>query len=95
MAESPLERRRVRRWTALRAKELRSTPGADWTERTLFFRFFLFLCVWKERKRERRVSVFFPHEDDDDEERARKKEDEKLLPSFFFLSYHPLTSRKG
>ncbi len=32
---SPLERRRVRRWTALRARELSSTPGADWMERTL------------------------------------------------------------
>ena len=35
VAESPLERRRLRRWTALRARELRSTPGADWMERTL------------------------------------------------------------
>ena len=35
VAVSPLERRRLRLWTALRARELRSTPGADWTERTL------------------------------------------------------------
>ena len=35
VAVSPLERRRLRRWTALRARELRSTPGADWMERTL------------------------------------------------------------
>lgn len=51
MAVSPLERRRLRRWTALRARELRSTPGADWMERTLMLVLVLKVKGWGGEKK--------------------------------------------
>lgn len=67
VAVSPLERRRLRRWTALRARELRSTPGADWMERTLLRK--------EVRKRERErgeEKVSFEREDGEEEEQKER-----------------------